>query len=241
MILCGVDIETSGLDKEVDHITEIGWSIKRHGIKRPLIDKRFYVRGATTIPDKVKQLTEIYPHHCEVLGKDLGVIINELLLDIRLTKAEAFVAHNVAFDRTWLEHKAPELTNTIPWIDTLHDIDWSKTDVRSRHLPYLCAEYGFINPFPHNAMADVWAMLRVLDEFEIAEVYERSKSPMVTVAALVDFEQKDKAKEQKYRWQSYNDREYPKRWVKVIKECDLDREQEVCKTAGFEIRIIDRW
>lgn len=238
MILCGIDIETSGLEMETDHITEVAWSIKRHGDHRSLVDKRYYIKGATEIPENVRKLTLIEPKHCSYLGRELVEVVSELLLDIGICKAEAFVAHNAVFDRGWLEHKAPELKDKLPWIDTLHDINWGITDVRSRHLPYLCAEYGFINPFPHNAVADVWSMLRLLDAFDIEEIWERSKSPMVTLVAKVEYKDRQKAKDRRFRWEKEGDRHYPKRWVKIIKECDIPLERENC---DFNIEVIDKW
>jgi DNA polymerase-3 subunit epsilon len=238
MILCGIDIETSGLEMETDHITEVAWSIKRHGEYRSWVDKRYYIKGATEIPDKVRKLTLIHPKHCEYLGRDMNEVASELLLDIGLCEVEAMVAHNAVFDRGWLEHKAPVLKDCLPWIDTLHDINWGITDVKSRHLPYLCVEQGFLNPFPHNAVADVWAMLRVLDGFDIKEVWERSKSPMITVRAHVDYDDRQKAKDQRFRWEKMNDRHYSKKWIKVIKECDFPMEEENC---DFNIEVIDKW
>ena len=68
MLLCGIDLETSGLDKGKDHITEIAWTIKRHGVERSLVDRRHYVQGATEIPEEVIKLTHIKPDHCRLLS-----------------------------------------------------------------------------------------------------------------------------------------------------------------------------
>lgn len=239
MILCGIDIETSGLEKEKDHITEIAWSIKRHGEVRSLVDKRYYIKGVEEIPDNVIKLTKIEVKHCTKLGRILEEVATELLLDIMLTRTEAMVAHNKNFDQNWLEHKIPVLKEKLPmWIDTLHDINWNQTDVRSRHLPYLCAEYGFLNPFPHNAMSDVWAMLRLLDGFDIEEVNARAQSPMVTLKAKVSYDNRELAKEQRFRWEKFNERHYPKSWIKVVKECDIPAERDNC---DFNIEVIDTW
>lgn len=239
MILCGIDIETSGLDIEKDHITEIAWTIKRHGQTRSLVDKRYYIKGVKEIPPEVYDITKIEVKHCDVLGVDWENAVSELLLDIALTRTEAMVAHNAIFDRSWIEHRAPLLKDKLPqWLDTLNDINWGITGVRSRHLPYLCVEYGFINPFPHNAIADVWAMLRILDGFDIEQVCERSKSPMVTLQADVSYDDRQKAKDQRFLWEKWNDRHYPKKWIKVVKECDLPVEGENC---DFKIEVIDKW
>ena len=99
-------------------------------------------------------------------------------------------------------------------------------------LKYMAADFGFINPFPHRAQYDVLTMLKVLSHFDIYKVLELSKVPMIVISARVDYDDKQKAKDRKYSWEKVGDKTYPKRWVKMIRENEFEKEQ---KESPFKI------
>lgn len=236
-VICTIDIETSGFDKDVDEITEIAWSIKRHGVQRSLVDRVFYVQhNDLFISEEITNLTGIKTGHCERYGVPYELIEKALVADVMKTQTEYMAAHNGNyFDRPFLVEKMPGLDFAlIPWLDTYRDIQYPP-HFRCHQISHLCVEYGFLNPFPHNAMADVWTTAKVLDQFDIDDVITRSKSPDTVIQALVSYERRDEAKTLKYRWENLGDKKYPKKWVKLVKEMDLEREREM---AIFDIEVL---
>lgn len=92
--------------------------------------------------------------------------------------------------------------------------------IETRKLPYLAHEFGIVVPNSHAAMADVFTTYALFNKFNHEEIIARSKSPEVYVKAHVDYDNKDKAKEQKYFWDANT-----KSWMKCVKLCDLDLEK----------------
>ena len=82
-ILCGIDIETTGLDLLKDEITEIAWVIKTHGVQRPMIVKHFYCRTETNeVSAEITKLTHIKGRHLELLGTPVDEVLKELYRDL---------------------------------------------------------------------------------------------------------------------------------------------------------------
>lgn len=74
--------------------------------------------------------------------------------------------------------------------------------------------------------------------YDFTKVVEMSKIPWITVRALVDYENRELAKAQRFSWEKIGDKTYPKMWVKKIKQNTLEREVE--KTEGkFKIVQIE--
>jgi DNA-dependent RNA polymerase auxiliary subunit epsilon len=78
-------------------------------------------------------------------------------------------------------------------------------------------------------------MLRVLANYDINAVLEYQKIPFVTMQALVTYDERNLAKEQRFSWEQLGDKKYPKMWVKRIKKNLLELEKQNCK---FQIKEI---
>ncbi len=99
-----------------------------------------------------------------------------------------------------------------------------------RKLTYLAADHKIINPFSHRAVFDVMTMLMVLSEYDPGEVLRYSASPSITIQAKVSYEDRAKASSRGYRWEAET-----KRWVKTIKQFQLDKEQ---REAMFNVIVL---
>lgn len=234
MILLGIDVETTGLDPEVDEITEIGAVLYDTELKTPIKIYSELVIGEKEIPDNVIELTGI----TNELRNEHGIHQVNVARHVfeMIKKADYFVAHNAKFDYSFilkLLKKRLDLSETgdiaIDVICTQKDIEYPE-GCRHKNLLYVSAYYGFINPFPHRAVTDVFTMLKVLDNFDINEVIEFSKMPEVEVIAHVSFAEKDKAKDAGFKWNPEN-----KIWFKILKEKHFEAEKE---TYNFKYEVL---
>lgn len=232
-IICGFDIETTGLDFDKDYITEIGWMIKKWKDPKPLAVGSKLVYVPAEISKEITELTKITGWHLEA-APHLKSVLEEFVADLEVYSPSYMLAHyGNNFDKPFLLRKAKAENikiPDIPWLDSKEDIEWP---YRSTHLNYLAAECGFLNPFPHAALFDVATMFRVAETQDIGKIIQRSKTPWIVVSARVSYQNRDMAKNRRYRWESLCDEgHYPKQWVKKIKEDELEREMS---ESQFEV------
>lgn len=229
MRVCGLDIETTGLEHGKDHVTEIGWVIKDIGDPKPLTMKSRFCQlpEGAVISDEIRNLTKITPEHC-AQGTPLLSNIEHLAADLRRFKVDYIVAHNgenfdKPFLQAWVPNPHTHTLFTTPWLDTKEDCVYPP-DCYYTNLMYVAAYFGFLNPFPHAALFDACTTLKVLEQFDVGKVAERARHPWVVVRALVDYDDRDKAKARRYFWENIGTQKFPKQWVKKIKECDFEKE-----------------
>lgn len=245
MLICGLDIETTGFDPKTEHVTEVAWVIKDHEDEKPLVMKTHFVlppeqlwNGAEYIKPTITQLTRIEMRHV-MAGLPLAAVLTELAKDLGAHGVEVVCAHNgEMFDRPFLQVKAQELgvdaarLLTEPlWLDTSVDVVYPE-HCRYTNLMYVAAFHGLLNPFAHAALFDVMTMLKVLDQYPLAPVLERAKSPWCYVAANVGYDNRQAAKDRRYNWENVGTKAFPKTWVKRIKEMDLEKERAA---APFQV------
>lgn len=242
MIVCGIDLETTGLDFDKDVITEIAWIIKKVGDKKPYFQKSHLIYTPDVeISDFITELTGITKSHL-LRGDDLSDVVNELYDDMVASKVDFIVAHNGEnFDKPMLLSNlrriglSPERLEKIPWLDTRADIVYPE-NWTSHRLNHLAAELGFINPFSHSALWDVATMLKIFESFDVAKIIERSQEPWVTLKACVSYEDRDKAKKRRFSWEQAGGKTYLKTWVKRVKKSDAEKE---VSAADFQIVILE--
>lgn len=248
MRLLGLDFETTGFDTGTDRAIELGvclWDTERrtpiemHG--RYLFDEEIRtLMQKPEVADMCKRVSGIELPILEEFGRFADGVFQWLLSYIQTTRVEFIVAHNGEnYDKPLLlaelaRHRVAMPPGFPEWIDTRFDIPFA-TEPDSRKLKHLALDCGFINPFPHRAVTDVLTMLRVLDHYDIHQVLEYRKIPFITVRAVVDYAEKDKAKAQRYSWERLGNEVFPRRWVKRIKANLLEDERKRC---DFEVRQI---
>jgi len=229
MRLLGIDLETTGLDIETLDVLEIGailWDTERQA---PLAVMNHLINEpGVEVPELITILTGIRQEDLR-----LGLSQEEAYSDLVAWADEAdyLVAHNgTNFDVPIIKRDLAELNMIMEknWIDTSIDIDFPTT---TRKLTHLAAEHNFINPFAHRAFSDVLTMLKVLSNYDIDEVVENSKQPLVEVQACTlepwkdpapdGKKETDLAKARGYRWNPQR-----KMWVKNIRKSGLALEQQ---------------
>lgn len=231
-LILGLDFETSGLDPVNDRVLEVGlalWDTERH---KPISQQDFYVKPEIEIPDhkweEIAPITGIVKADIDLYGIPDRKGFN--LIQGFMSKAKAIVAHNgTMFDKLFYEAWESRY-RVVPmnplWIDTRLDTP----EPMVGKLICLAAQKGFLNPFPHQALSDVLTMLRILDGYDFDTVIERAKIPNITVCMSVPFADKDYAKKLGYYW-----RPEGKMWLKVIKACDLYKEQKASRFWVMEV------
>lgn len=242
MRLCGIDLETTGLDFDKDHITEIAWIIKDFKDPKALVQRSSLIYPKfDAVSAEITELTKITHRHLVRGGSSFESVVADLEYDLTELEVDYIVAHfGNNFDRPMLlscmKRNGVEAVkiSTMPWLDTKADISYPKG--WSTSLRYVAAELGFLNPFPHSALFDVATMLRVLEHYDINEVIARSKEPTLVIRALTKYDDRELAKKARFRWESLGDKTYPKCWVKRIKASELSKEKA---DVTFEIVIIE--
>ena len=99
--------------------------------------------------------------------------------------------------------------------------------IRTRSLTALCAEHGFLNPFPHRALFDVAAMFKLLSNYDINRIVEIAKTPIIWIRARVSYDARQKAKDEKFMWDPNN-----KFWVRQVRGFNL---KDIKAKCGFTV------
>ena len=229
MLLLSLDFETTGLDKQKDRITEVGavlWSTSFH---RAMETSSYFVDCGLSIPKEVTNQTGVTDAMIKKFGRSEQDAIEDVIY--LANKADAFIGQNVVqFDKHFLDNAAARLGLKVPdklWIDTRSDLPAS---VESKKLDYMAADHGFLNPFPHNAVADALTVLKIVALYDIDAMVKRAKEPTLVVRSHQKFEDNALAKKFKFGFKD----KLGKAWLRVIKEGDLE---QLGKDAPFDISV----
>lgn len=239
----GIDFETTGLDFKKDRIVEVGYCIWDTSRKVPLrVGSDLLVDGGIRErlmdPDAANTVSEVSGLLLSDI-EDFGVApaLSFMLVEALTIsqKVEYVVAHNgTGFDKPFLVEEATKLDLKVPrilelpWIDTRLDLPFPK-EPSSRRLVHLSAEHGFVNPFEHRALFDVLAMLKLMSKYDFQEVAAQALIPFVTVRAMVDYADRQLAKDARFSWEKLGDKTYNKCWVKQVRANKVEEFKQACK------------
>lgn len=239
MLLLGFDAESTGLSFEKDKIIEVGaviWCTESRAPKL-IYNELVMWPDFTGLSQEIVNLTGITADDVADYGKPPLEVFTYLLNLIK--SCNYVVAHNGnAFDKPMLIAALNKLELELvekPWIDTMTDIDFSSS-VKTRNLPHLCADHGFLNPFSHRAVFDVLSMFKVLDKYDIYSVLALASEPVVLMQAICKAPWEDQgksttiAKQNGFRWDGDN-----KRWVKQVKKSQAEKMGQL---ENLQVRIL---
>lgn len=247
MIVLGIDVESTGVDPQKDRILELGCAIWDTDLKVPIELFSTFISDVN-IEESHKPALLINGIRQEWLKH--GMPLEKAFRDINNLMFRHGVSHVIAHNGTRFDQPIilEELRRTkfgvshnlaiYPWLDTMLDLPFEK-EPANRSLISLCAEHGFVNSFPHRAVFDVLAMLKLMGNYSFEAVLEQAKIPWIVVRVLVDYENRDKAKELRYSWEQLGDKKYTKSWVKKIRANQLKAEQDKALEKGLKVVQID--
>ena len=212
-----VDVETTGLDPTTSDIIEIG-------LLEFSVDKNYSPKLLSTYSSLQETDCEISPEITRITGIDARMIknhsINWSLVSNAFSKASVVIAHNMAFDRAFLERIDVLSALNCHWACSLKHINWSSHGFKTRALNYLASDHGFVNPFSHRALFDCATTFRLITPY-LEELITKSYETEYEFAAVgAPFEKKDILRKNGYQWD-------PKKrvWFKVVYESETARER----------------
>ncbi len=212
-----VDVETTGLNPESDKVIEIGvmrvafQDEKAHilSMYSALEDPGF------SLPDEIVKLTGITD---QILA---GQKIDWNRVQEYFDPETLIIAHNMDFDRGFLQNQTPLQLNGMQWACSVRHVDWDEKGFRSRALNYLAADHGFVNPFAHRALFDCATTYRLIAP-HFADLSRRCQEKEVRVFAKdAPFEKKDILRNRKYSWDTVR-----RVWSKCLSESKLEEERK---------------
>ena len=230
MLVLSLDFETTGLDKVNDRITEVGMVLYSTKINRAIENSSYLVDASLPVPARVTEITGISTGLIKKMGRPEKDAIEDVAF--LMEQADAIIGQNVIqFDKQFLDNAAKRLGITIPvkpWIDTRTDLPLS---VETKSLIYMAADHGFLNPFPHNAIADGLTVLKLAALYDFDKMLARSKEPNVVLQSQQSLAQNELAKKLKFGFKP----NLNKGWFRVAKASDVDGLRATAIASGFDI------
>jgi len=221
-----IDLETTGLDPKKDKIIEIGLIQFKHKDYKDTIITGSY----GSLQDPETPLEEIITDITGLTDSALeGEAIDWTVVSQMLASSELIIAHNAAFDKSFLQ-KVPELNlKSTPWACSMKHIDWGKHGFKTRSLNYLACDHGFVNPFPHRALFDCATTYKLIEKY-LEELHLGCQQKEYRVAAVgASFSVKDNLKRNGYRWDP-NQRV----WFKTLMEKTLENERKFLEAEIYQ-------
>jgi len=158
-----LDLETTGLNREKDQITEIA-ALKLEGNR--IVDKfETLVNPKMKIPAGITQITGIN----DDMVKDMPTIEQVLPNFLNFIKDDILVAHNAVFDIGFLNvNFSKYFENSLPNknICTMNLARKIIPTIPSYRLSSLCNYFDIKNECAHRAMSDVYATTRLFTKFQ---------------------------------------------------------------------------
>lgn len=188
------DIETTGLDPNIDKIIEIG-GLKVKDKKIVGVFKEF-INPGMLLPDKIIQITNITDDML-INAREEEEVVREF---IDFVGDDIIIGHNIKFDYSFIKTaaKANGLSFEKMGIDTLELCKKLHTELTSKSLGNMCKYYGIQNDNAHRAYDDAKATallyVKLCNEFfEAFKEYFRPKEMVYKIkkSRLITSKQKN--------------------------------------------------
>ena len=231
-LLLLLDVETTGLDPSADQLCEVGAILFSVPQRAVLISLSFLLPVQDNPAEAINGITAAMTQALDPLsrqdsspasqprafgastvgasavgasagGANTAQLEAEALLLAIAGLADAFVAHNAVFDRSWLE---PIFCAQLgrgadkPWICTCEGISWENVKANPS-LQALALAHGIPVWASHRALTDCTYLAQILERcIDLEAKLQEGLEPRLLVAAELPFNRKEEAKEAGFRW-----------------------------------------
>lgn len=193
-----LDTETTGTDPQKDRIIEVGyvlWSVQY----RTMLE---VYSGLLPSPDNAAEKINAIP--TEALRND-ALCVPWDTLEHASNRADAVVAHNAAFDKSFMDADDRISVRGQPWICTIEDFQWPH-EPESKSLISIALSMGVGVVSAHRAVNDCLLLVRMLERLGDAapalleDALARSLRPKSRFVSLAPFSEKDTVKAHGFHW-----------------------------------------
>jgi DNA polymerase-3 subunit epsilon len=203
-----IDTETTGLDPRTDDLIEV--AVAHYDLDfGQIVELHSYLLYAeSNAAEAINGIpAELLRHRGRHFDCDRDLFIAQDIAS-SLTRADAVVAWNVAFDRPWIENFLRGFDviggEKLPWVCAMDDIEWPKAST-SKGLVATALAHGVGVTDAHRATADVLTMARLFSRArelgaDLSDMVERGARPKAEFRAVVTYEQREAAKRAGFRW-----------------------------------------
>ncbi|WP_366145835.1 3'-5' exonuclease [Bradyrhizobium sp.] len=236
-----LDVETTGLDVELDEIIELAmvpFDYDVEGVIQSILPPFSALRDpGRPIPASVTALTGLTEEM--VAGRSIEAD------DVRrfISQAAVVVAHNASFDRRFCERLCDAFVN-LPWACSLTEVPWREEGFEGSRLTHLANGHGLFFD-GHRAVHDCLAGIEILTRplplsgrTGLAVLLDSARKPRWRIWATgAPYELRETLKRRGYRWNDGSDGR-PRSWHADV--CDEQGEleflcAEIYRTSDAEI------
>jgi DNA polymerase-3 subunit epsilon len=219
-----VDCETTGLDPATDRLIEVGAVLFDVG------DRAVLSQVSTLLPVRENPVERINRIAARTAQGTPAAVIEQAKQLVRTlaVHANAYVAHNVAFDSKWL----PELSDK-RWICTMEDVRWPRVSRARQSVVGLALDYEVPVWAAHRALTDCTYLVQVMQrEPELERLLVEALEPKQLYVAIVSYEERQVAKDAGFTW----DKPVPKAWSRKLRESEAEALPFKVRTAAAVIQ-----
>lgn len=232
MIVAGVDIETTGLDKNKDDIIELAIYVCRN--ESP--DNPIFIYSSVFNTDKWNEdsfiIHGITKDTCNAGIEPSSINIYNILQPYNV---DVIMAHNVEFDYKFINKVWPQMSD-YTWLCTQKDLPHNAIlhKVSSRRLMHLAVDYGFKVDGWHRALDDAHMVCKLASKHDITAAIDAKFKDrfIIKTWGSYDHKYKEALKNLGFRWNS-DDR----KWFKVVVSDDLDEITESLINEDWSLDI----
>lgn len=190
-----LDTETTGLDPALDRCIEVACILfdLEHAI--PIASYASLIRAESNAAESVNRIPAgtlpSAPEPAQVWRA----------VSYFAARADVILAHRAEFDRGFVPTEVRELK---PWVCTKFHVEWPHGKPGD-HLVHLALAHGLGVLNAHRAMTDCDTIARLLTRVRemghsLRTILERASRPRVKLAALVSYDDREKAKAAGFSW-----------------------------------------
>lgn len=219
-----VDTETTGLSPEEGHqvieVAAIVYNVRCRTILQQFSSLHYVKENKAYYTNKIDAKASQEPF-C------FSWVTNAIETAASVGQIDAVVAHNAEFDKKWMESIGFQSLLDKPWICTCSEFKWGDEANGAKKLTEIALNFGVPVVSAHRALTDcalIASCFTKLDDLEKRLI--DALQPREIYRANVSFDEKEKAKEAGFVWNSL---------IKNAWSAKLTKEEANEKALGFSV------